>query len=124
MGAQKRMVAWSRGWKANIRWLHSPQERTSEQGFKWHTRFLQVEKRGRTFLGQWTPISKKIKVPALLGPAALVTVHVTRVQGTWVEWQMMEGLSKKPYSYGKEFEFLPLFQKLVEIRPRPTQCIS
>lgn len=49
VGAQKRMVAWSRGWKANIRWLHSPQERTSEQGFKWHTRFLEVEKRERTF---------------------------------------------------------------------------
>jgi len=49
MGAQRRMVAWSTEWKANIRWLHSPQERTSEQGFKWHPRFLQVEKRGRTF---------------------------------------------------------------------------
>jgi len=40
---------------------------------------------------------------------------VTRVQGTWVEWQMMESLSKKSYSYGKEFGFLLLFQKLVEI---------
>ena len=28
---------------------------------------------------------------------------------------MMESLSKKSYSYGKEFEFLLLFQKLVEI---------
>ena len=49
MGAQGRMAAWSREWKANVRWLHSPQERTSEQGFKWHTRFSQVEKRRRTF---------------------------------------------------------------------------
>lgn len=28
---------------------------------------------------------------------------------------MMESLSKKSYSYGKEFEFRLLFQKLVEI---------
>lgn len=112
--------------EGNIRWLHSPQERTSEQGFKWHTRFLQVEKRGRTFRAVGLPMLQKIKVPVptRIQPLSGYSSCDQSSRCTWVEWQMMEGLSKKPYSYGKEFEFLSLFQKLVEIHLRPTQCIS
>ena len=49
----------------------------------------------------------------LLGPAT--SGYSSCDQSSWVEWQMMESLSKKSYSYGTEFEFRLLFQKLVEI---------